>query len=126
MPRAVASVVVGVALVLGACSGGGADPITANQVCTLLAELARTGQAVERADITDPAKFDATLRNAVAQYVRTARRLRGNMPAGLRDDVDRLVAAAQQYRFQNALTARAAIENYAGTKCRTSKPTSTG
>lgn len=125
MPRAVATAVVGVALALSACSGGGGSPVAATQTCALLAQLARTGDAVASADVADPAKFDATLRRAVTQYVRTARQLREEVPASLRDDVDRLVAAAQQYRFEDALTARAAIADYAGAKCRTTTSTST-
>ena len=126
MPRAVATAVVGVVLAISACSGGGGNPIAATKTCALLAQLVRTGDAVASADVADPVKFDTTLRRAVGQYVRAARQLRAEVPARLHDDVDRLVAAAQQYRFEDALTARAAIADYAGANCGTSSSTSTG
>jgi hypothetical protein len=44
----------------------------------------------------------------------------------LRGDVDRLVAAAQQYRFADALTARADLDAYSGAECGTTTSTSTG
>src|SRR5438128_7348788 len=125
MHRAVATAVVGVAFVLGACSGGG-NSSTATPACPLIAKLAQTGDTVARADVADPVKFDATLRRAVVQYVRTARRLRDAVPARLRGDVDRLVAAAQQYRFKDALTARADLDPYAGAECGTTPSTSLG
>jgi hypothetical protein len=126
MPRAVATAVVGVVLAISACSGGGGNPIAATKTCALLAQLARTGDAVASADVTDPVKFDATLRRAVGQYVRAARKLRDEVPARLRDDVDRLVAAVQQYRFEDAMTARADLDAYAGVKCGTTTSTSSG
>ena len=126
MPRAVATAVVGAALAISACSGGGGNPIAATKTCALLAQLARTGEAVASADVADPVKFDATLRRAVGRYVRAARQLRDEVPASLRDDVDRLVAAAQQYRFEDALTARAAIADYTGATCGATTSTSTG
>jgi hypothetical protein len=126
MSRAVATAVVGVVVAISACSGGGGNPIAATKTCALLAQLARTGDAVASADVADPVKFDATLRGAVRQYVRAAGQLRDEVPARLRDDVDRLVAAAQQYRFEDALTARAAIADYAGANCGTATSTSSG
>ena len=116
MTRAVAIAVIGAALVLSACSGGAAK-IAGSSPCPLLAQLAKTGETVARADVTDPAKFNATLRSAVNEYVRTARRLRTAVPLGLRADVERLLAAAEQYRFTDAMPARAAIAEYARTKC---------
>src|SRR6476660_4305564 len=117
MIRALAAAVFGAALVLSACSGGSAKSAGSTSPCVLLAELAQTGDTVARADIGDPAKFDATLHAAVNRYVRTAQLLRSTVPARLRGDVERLVAAAQQYRFDDATTARAALDSYERTKC---------
>src|SRR5438132_12322480 len=100
MSRAVATAFFGAAFALGAlgaCSGGGGSTTAATPACPLFAKLVQTGDSVARADVADPVKFDATLRQAVTQYVRTARRLRAALPARLRGDVDWLVAAAQQY-----------------------------
>ena len=117
MTRAVAVAVVGMALVASACAGGDAKAIAGASACPLLAQLAKTGETVAKADVTDPGKFNATLRSAVDEYVRTARRLRGAVPLGLRADVERLLAAAEQYRFSDAKTARADIDKYAREKC---------
>ena len=117
MIRALAAAVLGAVLVLSACSGGNPKSIASTSPCALLAELAQTGETVARADIADPAKFDATLHAAVDRYVRTAQRLRSTVPLRLRGDVERLVAAAQQYRFEDATTARAALNSYERAKC---------
>src|SRR5215210_2752760 len=99
MTRAVATVAIGAALVLSGCAGGDANSTATTTACPLLEQLAQAGETVAKADITDPAAFDATLQSAVAKYVRTARELRTAVPLGLRGDVEALVAAAQQYRF---------------------------
>jgi hypothetical protein len=117
MTRALAAAVVGMALVASACAGGDPKAIAGASACSLLAQLAKTGETVAKADVTDPAKFNTTLRSAVDEYVRTARRLRGAVPLGLRADVERLLAAAEQYRFSDAKTARADIDKYAREKC---------
>ena len=117
MTRVVATAVIGATLVLSACSGGVGASIAATTACPLLAQLTKTAETVARADVSDPVKFDATLRSAVAKYVRTAQRLRAVVPLGLRGDVERIVAAAQQYRFADAISARADIDKYARAKC---------
>jgi hypothetical protein len=117
MTRAVAIAVVGVAVVVSACSGGDPKSIAGASPCPLLAQLAKTGEKVAQADVKDPAKFNAILRSAVDEYVRTARRLRSAVPLGLRADVERLLAAAEQYRFTDAKTARADLDEYARTEC---------
>jgi hypothetical protein len=117
MIRALATVVLGVALVLTACAGANGKSSAATSACPLLAELAQTGETVARADIADPAKFDATLHAAVDRYVRTAQRLQSTVPVRLRSDVERLVAAAQQYRFEDAMTARSALDRYERAEC---------
>ena len=119
MSRAVVVAVAGVAVVLGACSGGSSRglPHTSTPACPLLAQLARTGQTVARADVADPEKFDATLNTAVADYVRIAHRLEVVVPLRLRSDVAKLETAAQQHRFTDAATLRAGIDDYARSKC---------
>lgn len=119
MSRAVAAAFIGATLVLSACGGGDGKSIATTTACPLLARLAQTGETVARADVSDPVKFDATLRSAVDKYVRTAQELRAVVPLGLRGDVERLVAAAQQYRFADATSARADIDKYARAKCST-------
>src|SRR5262245_52337554 len=112
-------VVLLVAPALAGCSGGSANAYGSSPACPLLAQLAHVGQTVARADVSDPAAFDSTLRDATTQYVRTARRLRAAVPARLRDDVDRLIAAAEQRRFAEADAARAGIDAFADGVCKT-------
>ena len=121
MSRAVVAVVVGVTFALSACSGGGGagSPFGAAAACPILARLARSGQMVAHADVSDPEAFEATLRTAVTNYVRTAQGLRTAVPARLRDDVDRMIAAARQRRFSDAADARNAIDAYARSECKT-------
>jgi hypothetical protein len=117
MIRGLATVLLGAVLVLSACAGGNAKSVASTSPCALLAELAQTGETVARVDVADPAKFDTTLRSAVDRFVFTAQRLRSSLPLRLRGDVERLVAAAQQYRFDDATTARAALNSYERAKC---------
>ena len=114
------AVVVGLTLVGASCStkGGRAEPVVTAPACPLLADMAKTGKTVADADIGDPAKFDTTLHTAVSQYVDIAHQLRNAVPARLRPDVDQLEAAAQQYKFDDADAARAAIDEYARSTCR--------
>src|SRR5262245_50978499 len=98
MSRAVAAGVLVVALVLGGCSGDD-DQYGAAPACPLLAELVQTGQTVAQADVTDPATFDATLRDATKAYVETASELRDAVPANLQGDVEEMITAAKQRRF---------------------------
>ena len=117
------SFAVGLALVLAGCSDGGgraASAAATTSACPLLAQLAATGETVAHADIADPDKFDATLKTAVTDYVRTARRLQAVVPLSLRSDVADLENAARHYRFDDATAARASIDAYARSKCETS------
>ena len=123
MVRAVGAGVVMLALAVGVCSGcsgGSADANGSSNVCPLLADLAQTGQTVARADVSDPAAFDHTLRDATTQYVRTARELRDAVPGALRPDVERMIAAVEQHRFSDANAARARIDAYARAVCKES------
>ncbi len=116
MSRAVVAGIVGVAFALTGC-GGKSNPYGAAPACPLLADLAQTGQTVARADVSDPDAFDATMRDATKAYVRTAKKLRGAVPADLKVDVDRMITAAQQQRYADATAARARIDAYARRNC---------
>ncbi len=113
--------VVGVALALAGCSGGGgsASPFGDAPACPILVQLARTGQTVATSDVSDPVAFDATLEEAVDTYVRTAQRLRAAVPSNLRADVDRMITAARTRRFADAERARVKLDRYARAECRT-------
>ena len=116
-----------ISLVFAGCSGGTGNHSTAGSpLCGLLEQMAQTGQTVARADVTDPAKFDTTLRAAVTDYVRIAHRLRSAVPNRLRPNVDRLATAVQQYHFDDASAARADIDEYARSKCRSSRGNTSG
>jgi len=118
MFRAVGAGVVVLALALAGCAGGSADAVGASKACPLLADLAQTGQTVARADVSDPAAFDHTIRAATTEYVRSARKLRDAVPKGLRGDVERMIAAVQRRRFADADGARARIDAYARGVCK--------
>ena len=115
-------VVVAMMLAAGACSGGGsaATPFANARACRILAELAVRGEAASRIDVSDPEAFASQLRSAVESYVRTAQGLRTTVPVTLRDDVDRIIAAAQQHRFTNAMKARADLDAFERQECKTS------
>jgi len=116
MSRAVAAGILVVALALGGCRAKD-DPYGAEPACPLLADLVKTGQTVARADVSDPAAFDATLRDATKDYVATASKLRDAVPANLKGDVERMITAAEQRRFDDARTARSRIDEYARANC---------
>jgi hypothetical protein len=120
MSRAVVAGVALLSVALAGCSGGGNPirPFGAAPACPLLAQLARTGESVQHADVADPDAFDATLRSAVVSYVHTAQRLRSAVPARLRVDVDRMISAAQARRFSDADGARSDIDAYARSVCK--------
>jgi hypothetical protein len=107
----------GVAVV--GCSGGGKASSSHSAPCSILTELAQTGQTVASADVSDPAAFDRTLRAAVVRYVNTARRLREAVPEDLRPQVTLIIAAVEQHDFNGASAARAKLDNYASANCKT-------
>ena len=121
MARAVVAGIVGLSVALAGCSGGSTalKPFGPAPACPLLAQLAVTGQTVATANVSDPDAFDATMRAAVASYVRTAKVLRTTVPVNLRGDVDRMIAAARAHRFADAETARDAIDEYEKAACKT-------
>jgi hypothetical protein len=118
MFRAVGAGVVVIALAVGGCAGGSADAVGPSRACPLLADLAQTGQTVARADVSDPAAFDHTIRDATTEYVRTARQLHDAVPPALHPAVERMIAAVERHRFADANGARARIDAYARAVCK--------
>jgi hypothetical protein len=115
-------------LVIAGCSGGGARKTatgTLSSPCPLIATLDRTATEVARADVSDPAAFGKTLDDAAARYVSTVADLRKVTPASLGPDLERLVAAVQQYRFEDAAAARASLGAWAAPTCGTATTTTT-
>jgi hypothetical protein len=120
--RALVCIVVGACVATcAACSSSGksGSPTIGGRkvVCSLVDQLDRTGAAVEQADVKDPAAFDRALAHAVKGYVSVLDDLRGTVPDDLRDDVEHLRAAVEQYRFADGVDARAAIDAYAQRTC---------
>ena len=114
------------AAAVGACS----SPLTHNKAgkspaCPLIADLDRITADVQQADVSDPVKFKVTLDSAVKRYVATIERLKNVAPADLDDDLDKVAASVQQYRFQEALTDRAAIDDFAAQECGRAGPSPT-
>ena len=101
------------------CSGGGKASSSDSAPCSILAELAQTGQTVATANVSDPAAFDKTLRAAVVKYVKTAQRLREAVPENLRPQVTLIIAAVEQHDFTGASAARAKLDHYASANCKT-------
>ena len=117
MTRAVVIAVVGVALVVSACAGGDGKTPAASGPCPLLAQLAKTGESVARPTLPIPRSSTPRCAprspNTCASLTASAPRCR----CGLRADVELVAAAAEQYRFSDATTARANIDSYERSKC---------
>ena len=103
-------------LVLAGCGGGGAGADAA-AVCPLVTRLAGTAEIVAQADLADPDAFAQALDAAVSEYVAILGELREEAPEELADDLDRLEAAVTQYDFDEAVRARAALDEFAGRSC---------
>jgi hypothetical protein len=101
----------------GSNGGGGAKLGERQVLCPLVARLDRTGTDVARADVKDPGAFGSALRTAVKRYVATLDALRDVVPRNLRDDVERLRAAVEQYRFGDGVEPHAALDAYATPIC---------
>lgn len=114
------------ALALAGCSGRGPfGDERAGSTCTLIQRLGATADRVERADVTDPDAFEQALDDAVVQYVEITDDMLENGPDELHDTVRALQAAAQQYRFADAVDARAALDEYAARECGLRAPPTT-
>lgn len=125
--RAAAALSLGVAL--SACAGGGGGPGeggSARDLCALYDRLGETATQVEQADVSDPERFEASLQSAVDQYVASVEDLREVAPDELHEDLDRLGAAAAQFRFDDALDARVSLDEYAAERCSSATPTTAG
>jgi hypothetical protein len=110
---------------VGACSSSSDEGSTTKaRVCALVAEMTSTAHAIEDAPVDDPDAFAETLDTAVARYADTARELRPLVPDHLRATVDRLAAAVEQYRFEDAAAQRETLDEDEATDC--SAPNSTG
>ena len=104
------------------CSGGGGGgtPSAGEKpasACPLIATLDQTAADVAQADVSDPDAFAQTLENAVARYTSTVTDLKKVVPDSLDPDLDRLLAAVQQQRFEDAVRARASLDAWAATEC---------
>ncbi len=120
MSRAVVAGVAVVSIALAGCSGHNSAilPFESAPACPLLAQLEQTGQTVAHANVADPDEFEATLQVAVANYLRTAKRLQAAVPARLRADVQRMIVAVQTHHFSEAERARSEIDDYARSTCK--------
>jgi hypothetical protein len=113
--------VVIVACAMAACSSGDSNSSSlrgdTQAVCTLVERLDRTGEDVAAANVEDPEVFGDTLDSAVEAYTDILDDLHDVVPTDLRDDVERLNAAVEQYRFNDGVEPHAAIDAYASRSC---------
>lgn len=119
--RAILSTALVGGLALGACSGGGGSGIggaaTEEVACPLVERLRSAGDLVALADVADPAAFESALDDAVADYLSTLDALADVVPEGLALDVKTLRSSVEQYRFDDAVTARAPLDAWAVETC---------
>jgi hypothetical protein len=101
----------------GSSGNGGAKVGERQVLCPLVARLDRSGADVARVDVKDPGAFDNALGAAVKRYIATLDALRDVVPRDLRDDLERLRAAVEQYRFGDGVEAHAALDTYAKGIC---------
>ena len=111
-----------VAVLLASCSSGasGSSKSSASgglSACAYIGKLDEIANSVAQADVHDPVAFPKTLKTAVRDYVTNLRGLRGVAPAELAASLDRVQADVQQYRFDAALTDRAAVDAFASRTC---------
>ena len=115
-----------VPLLLGSCGRvtGGSKSTKANtpSACSYVGKLDAIASRVANADVHDPDTFKKTLDTAVHEYVTNVRELRAVAPADLSAGLQRVEADVQQYRFDAALTDRAALDSYAARTCGRSAP----
>lgn len=105
-------------LAFSGCGGGGDGAAErADRVCPLMQRLHDSAEIVAAVDVGDPDQFLPALDDAVAEYVMTLEGLAEVAPAELRDDLTTLRAAVEQLRFDDALAARAPLDEYAGRHC---------
>jgi hypothetical protein len=125
--RLATAALVALALAASGCSGGGpfGDGDGADTTCKLIERLGRSADRVERADIENPDDFQAALDDAVVEYGRIIDDLLDSAPETLHDDLRALRAAVEQYRFSDAVDARATLDEYAASECGLQAPPTT-
>src|SRR5262249_32765552 len=108
-----------------ACSSGGGVHTASSkaQVCALIGDLDHSAQAFAATDVSDPEQFHTALSGAVDRYTATVRKFRALVPKASQPNLDRLEAAVDQYRFDEAVTARRALETDSATRCPSTVPT---
>jgi hypothetical protein len=121
-----AAALLGAAQCASGGSGGGTGGGGADAACTVIARLADSVALVDGADVADPERFEKALDDAVADYVLKIEKLRELTPDELHDDLDRLQAAVEQYDFDEALAARAPLDDYAASECEAETTVVTG
>jgi hypothetical protein len=119
--------VAAVPLLTAACSGSGSGGSAVAAVgtsttdtratCALIQHLQHTADGLAAAPLADPARANAALRAAVADYTRTLDEIAARVPSALRLKVEVLRAAVQQYKFADALAARAPLDSWAADHC---------
>ena len=120
---ALAALVVGVGTACG--GGGGSIPGLGGDhgFCTVSQRLPAAAEFVDAAAVDDPDAFDESFQMAVDDYVQTLQDLRERGPSSLRRDLDLLISAVQQYKFDDALTAAEPLRRYLADHCES--PTTT-
>lgn len=99
---------------LGAPAGGAADY---HEACQLMAQLPAAAQRIASVSPKNPGAFDGALRDAVGQYVATLDRIAQKVPSDLRRQIEVLRSAVQQYKFADAIDARAPLDDWAADHC---------
>jgi hypothetical protein len=99
--------------VTGSKSSKDDKPLT----CTFIVKLDQIASTVAATDVHNPETFKHTLDGAVKEYVANVRSLRAIAPVDLHASLERVEADVQQYRFEAALTDRAALDAYAARTC---------
>ena len=92
--------------------GPGLVEVGSRGVCTYVAKLDVIANTVAAADVHDPDTFKKTMAAAVHDYVTNLHALRAVAPPELGAGLDRVEADVKQFRFDAALTDRAALDSY--------------
>jgi hypothetical protein len=106
----------------GGCSaalhrGPSGPPGGDKATCVLIGDLSRSGDALGRANISDPHTFDLVLAAAVRDYTAILDKIADRVPDDLRRRVLLLRSAVEQYKFADAITARAPLDDWASQHC---------
>ncbi len=118
-----AAVAVATAACSGSSTGGsavaavGTSRTDTRATCVLIQHLEHTADSLATTPLADPARANAALRAAVADYTRTLDEIADRVPTALRAKVEVLRAAVEQYKFADALAARAPLDGWAAEHC---------